>query len=364
MKEYVIRENEAGQRFDKYLKKLMKQAPAGFLYKMLRKKNITLNGHKASGAEILMQEDQVRIFFSDETMEKMQGEKTSGFKAGASAAGRETSLPGKPSAGMLPGKLSFREQILYEDRHVLILNKPAGVLSQPDASGSPSMVEALTGYLLESGALTSEELATFRPSVCNRLDRNTSGILLAGKTLPGLQALSAALKERKVHKYYRCLALGSVTDAQKISGYLQKDPKCNKVTIQKEESPGFSRIETSCVPLARAGGTTLLEVELITGKTHQIRAHLAGIGHPLIGDVKYGDRDLNRQFRQKYGITRQMLHAFRVTFEAGQGVLEPLNGRSFTAPLPEDFARLMSLLYPPDPGDLPDGTTAQDPVRN
>ena len=339
MKEYIIGPNEAGQRFDKYLKKLLREAPSGFIYKMLRKKNIILNGGRAAGSEMLSCGDQVRVFFSDETLSKMQGQ-------GLTGVGGDTAVPARPAAERKgtckddPEGLTieaFRQRILYEDEHVLIIDKPAGVLSQPDASGLPSMVEYLTRYLLGSGSLDEDSLATFRPSVCNRLDRNTSGIILAGKSLAGLQALSQILKERRVHKYYLCLVCGTVTHSQNICGYLQKDQKRNKVIIQQSPGLGLSRIETGYRPLAAAEDATWLEVELITGRTHQIRAHLASIGHPLIGDAKYGDEKRNQFYRKRYGVNRQLLHAWRVTFDPADGILEPLSGRAFTAPVPADF---------------------------
>ena len=173
MKEFQIRDNEAGQRFDKYLSKLLRNAPKSFFYKMLRKKNITLNGKKATGNEKLEAGDQVKLFLSDETFDK--------FSQQDKAARAVTTL-----------------DVLYEDADVLLINKPAGMLSQPDDTKEPSMVEYVIGYLLEKGELTEEDLWTFRPSVCNRLDKNTSGIIAAGKSLVGLQELSELFHDRTV----------------------------------------------------------------------------------------------------------------------------------------------------------------------
>ena len=162
MKEFQITENEAGQRFDKYLAKLLRNAPKSFFYKMLRKKNITLNGRKATGNEKLNTGDQIRLFLSDETFSK--------FSQQEQTARAVTDL-----------------DIIYEDTDILLINKPAGMLSQPDDTKEPSMVEYLIGYLLQNGSLTEENLRTFHPSVCNRLDKNTSGVIAAGKSLAGLQ---------------------------------------------------------------------------------------------------------------------------------------------------------------------------------
>ena len=214
MKEFIINENEAGQRFDKYLAKLLKEAPKSFFYKMMRKKNITLNGKKANGNEKLLSGDHVKLFLSDETFEKFSG---------------------TDKAPRAYHKLD----IIYEDENILLINKPSGMLSQPGDDGTPSLVEYLTGYLLETGSLTEEDLRTFRPSVCNRLDRNTTGLIAAGKSLAGLQELSEMFKSRNLHKYYLCLVEGVLEQEKYIKGYLSKDKKNNKVTIYKQERIPF-----------------------------------------------------------------------------------------------------------------------------
>ena len=191
MKEFIINENEAGQRFDKYLAKLLREAPKSFFYKMMRKKNITLNGKKATGNEKLLSGDHVKLFLSDETFEKFSG-----------------SIAAPRAHHVL--------DIIYEDENILLINKPAGMLSQPADDGTPSLVEYLTGYLLENGSLTEEDLRTFRPSVCNRLDRNTSGLIAAGKSLVGLQTLSEMFKLRELHKYYLCLVEGILDEEKYI----------------------------------------------------------------------------------------------------------------------------------------------------
>ena len=316
MKEFQITENEAGQRFDKYLAKLLRNAPKSFFYKMLRKKNITLNGRKATGNEKLNTGDQIRLFLSDETFSK--------FSQQEQTARAVTDL-----------------DIIYEDTDILLINKPVGMLSQPADDKEPSLVEYLTGYLLESGAVTEASLHTFRPSVCNRLDRNTSGLVAAGKSLTGLQELSSLFHDRSLHKFYRCLVNGVIKNEKYIKGYLHKDEKCNKVTVQEKETPGALPIETRYRPLGDNGTVTLLEVELITGRTHQIRAHLAGTGHPLIGDYKYGRRTLNDEYCRKYGLKSQLLHAHRLEIPEIEGRLSYLSGKEFTAPLPYLFQKIL-----------------------
>ena len=317
MKEFIINENEAGQRFDKYLGKLLREAPKSFFYKMLRKKNITLNGGKATGNEKLVQGDHIKLFLSDETFEKFSGTEEKIARA------------------------HQKLDVIYEDENVLFINKPVGMLSQPADGKEPSLVEYLTGYLLENGSVTEESLHTFHPSVCNRLDRNTSGIVAAGKSLAGLQELSTLFHDRDLHKFYRCLVKGEIKKEKYIKGYLHKDEKCNKVTVQEKETPGALPIETRYRPLSSNGNVSLLEVELITGRTHQIRAHLAGSGHPIIGDFKYGNRPLNEAYRQKYGLQSQLLHAYRLQIPQIEGRLSYLSGKTFCADLPGLFQKIL-----------------------
>ena len=324
MREIVIRENESGQRLDKFLAKYMALAPKSFFYKMMRKKNITLNGKKAQGKEQLKQGDVVKLFLSDETVEKF-----------------------RPKQTVYARK---KLDILYEDRHTLFVNKPAGMLSQKAKPSDQSLVEYLTAYLLESGQLTEEELRTFHPSVCNRLDRNTSGIVAAGKTLAALQTLSAMFRERSVRKYYLCLVYGVVSGEKKIRAFLTKDGRTNRVTVERKKGTPNSGadisdgkesfIETEYRALRTDGEVTLMEVHLITGKTHQIRAHLAAEGYPIIGDYKYGNRDVNDIFRRKYGLTSQLLHSYRLCFPECEGELAELSGKEIKAPVPELFRKI------------------------
>ena len=320
MKEIRIGENESGQRLDKFLLKYMSRAPKSFIYKMLRKKNITLNGKKAQGNEQHRQGDAVKLFLSDDTIGKFSETRTAGYA--------ETEL-----------------DILYEDKHTIFINKPAGMLSQKAAAEDVSLVEHLIAYLLKTGQISEEALATFRPSVCNRLDRNTSGIVAAGKSLAALQQLSAMFRERSLKKYYLCLVHGRVTEARRISGFLSKDERTNRVRVQRageRRSPQKeeARIETEYRPLRSGDGVTLLEVHLITGKTHQIRAHLAAEGHPIIGDYKYGMRSVNDSFKREYGLSTQLLHSCRLCFPECTGALSELSGREITAPVPDLFRRI------------------------
>lgn len=313
MRVVKVSEQEAGQRLDKLLLKYMSEASKGFLFKMLRKKNITLNGKKADGSEKVCFGDEIKLFLSDETINRFSSKQELQIV-------KEIPL-----------------DILYEDENILLVNKPAGMLSQKAADTDVSLNEYCISHVVANGSLTREILKTFKPSVCNRLDRNTSGIVIFGKSLAGLQTMSALLKDRTMHKYYLCPVYGSVKSEQLIKGYLKKDEKTNRVTIHDSQIEDSAYIETRYRPVQIIQNGTLLEVELITGKTHQIRAHLASIGYPIIGDAKYGNQKVNDRYREKYGITSQLLHAYKLVMPKLEDPLAAVSERTFLAPVPERF---------------------------
>ncbi len=327
MQEITVTAREAGQRLDKLLGKYLKEAPKSFLYKMLRKKNITLNGKKADGSEKLQEGDAIRLFFSQETLEKFMG----------------TQLP---EAEKCSGDLGETLKIVYEDEQVLFVNKPVGMLSQKAAPTDISLVEYVTEYLLESGQLTRAELLCFRPGICNRLDRNTSGLVAAGKTVAGLQQLGKLFHDRTMHKYYLCTVRGQITESRYVEGYLKKCERTNQVEIFREPVKEGQLIRTEYYPLCQGRNMTLLEVKLITGRSHQIRAHLASQGHPLAGDTKYGNLRFNDYFRKKYGLKHQLLHAYRIEFPGLEGVLENLSGKTLYAEPPELFQTILESEFP------------------
>lgn len=362
-----IESNQAGQRLDKFLGKYLSEAPSSFYYKMLRKKNIMLNGKKAEGREILKIKDKVTLWLADETILKFGG-----YVPGTVDQGEKGQIQTDRSVDI--SRLEIYRQayrllsgvsVVYEDEHVLILDKPAGMLTQQARAGDMSLNEWMIGYLLNSNAIDARELQLFRPSVCNRLDRNTSGLVLCGKSLPGSQAMSELIRNRGVRKFYRTICVGRLIpercgpaaqeipqnlnepqapDSLQLRGYLQKDTHTNQVTVSSQ-GPG-KYIDTVCLPLRYYSLSadareplyfTELEVELITGKTHQIRAHLASIGHPLVGDGKYGNAQVNRILQQRFDLHWQLLHAFRLEFPALEGTLAPLSGKTIQAPLPESY---------------------------
>ncbi|MCD8248822.1 MAG: RluA family pseudouridine synthase [Lachnospiraceae bacterium] len=316
MRMITVQEQEAGQRLAKLLGSRLGGASTGFLYKMLRKKNITLNGKKADGSERLCAGDEIRIFLSEETYEKFASHKV------------EERFP------------EAHLDIIYEDAQILIVNKPAGMLSQKSSPRDVSLNEYMLGYLVRSGQWSPREQA-FRPSVCSRLDRNTSGLVVCGKTMPALQRMAELLRSRELKKYYFCLVSGRVESPQRLEAWLKKDAASNRVEIFDREQDDALPIVTEFEPLNLSDRTTLLKVHLITGRPHQIRAHLASIGHPVIGDAKYGDKKRNDSFRRKFGIKRQLLHAWHIEFPAMEQPFELLSGKSFEADLPHDFLKVM-----------------------
>ena len=313
MKELKVTDREEGLRLDKLLLKFMDGASTGFIYKMLRKKNIVLNGAKAKGDERVRSGDVIKLFLSDDTI--------SGFQ----------------KAKQAPVKIhsAFKPDIVYEDDHILIVNKPAGMLSQKAKEDDISINEYLKDYCLAGGR---DEDPLFTPSVCNRLDRNTSGLITFGKTLEGSRFLSEMFRNRGLEKYYYAICQGETKDPRLIEGYLIKDNEENKVRVINESLPGATPIKTEYRPLTSGSGATLMEIRLYTGKSHQIRAHLASTGYPIIGDRKYGI--------MRYSAKRQMLHAGRIVFpEDIEGTFSGLSGMEFKAKIPEDFAAITKKLF-------------------
>jgi 23S rRNA pseudouridine955/2504/2580 synthase len=300
---------------------------------MLRKKNIVLNGKKADGKEMLLVGDEVKLFLSDETFEKFRGFVPCDNNDELSQYGRAYQ------------KLSGLH-IIYEDENILIVDKPSGVLSQKAKQDDISVNEWLIGYMLANNLIDNKALATFKPSVCNRLDRNTSGMVACGKSLIGSQYLSRIIKDKSLEKYYYCLVVGDINIDERLSGYLYKDEVKNKVTVFKNEDevPSDLRadfIDTKFKTVTCANNVTLLEVQLFTGKTHQIRAHLASVGHPIIGDTKYGNEKVNREY-SKFGVKYQLLHAHKLVFPQNDSIdFKNTSNMVLECEMPEIFKHVM-----------------------
>lgn len=224
MQSFIVNENEAGQRLDKLLLKQLNKAPKSFIYKMLRKKNITLNNKKAKGSEKVIAGDEIKMFLSDETIAKFTEE-----------------------VDVIKVKPEF--QVVFEDKNILVVNKPVGLLSQKSEASDISLNEQILSYLLTNKEINKDNLQTFKPSICNRLDRNTSGLIIAGKTLIALQTVSELFRNRTIDRYYLCIVKGALRDKKKVSGYLTKDPTTNTMTISQDKAKDSDEFDMEYEPI-------------------------------------------------------------------------------------------------------------------
>ncbi len=277
------------------------------LYKAVRKKDIRRNGKRCTIADRLEEGDVLTLFLPDDALE---------------------SAP--PTYEFLHA--SKQLDIVYEDEHLLLLNKKAGLLVHPDKNEyADTLLFRIQRYLYEKGSYDPAAENSFAPALVNRIDRNTSGIVIAAKTAAALRILNDKLKNREIQKYYLCLVHGDMPkQTDTLEGYLEKNESQNRVYISDKPQPGARTIRTRYRVLEAHDGLSLLEVHLLTGRTHQIRAHLASIGHPLLGDGKYGTHGLNKGT----GFDKQALCSYRLRFDFTSPAeeLDYLNGREFSLP--------------------------------
>lgn len=296
--------NDAGRRLDSYLSKSLPNLPKALMYKYIRKKRIKVNSKRAEINTRLCEGDLVELYINDEFFEKSET--------------RYDFLSASKSL-----------DIVYEDENIILLNKKAGLLSHPDNSEYiDTLITRAKRYLFEKGEYDPENEMSFSPALVNRIDRNTSGIVIAAKTAEALRVLNQKMKDREIHKYYLCVLHGVPKEKSGIlEGYLEKNESKNKVFISKGQKDNSKLIRTKYRVLKSKNNLSLVEVELLTGRTHQIRAHFASIGHPLLGDGKYGKNELNK----KSGLKKQCLCSYKLIFDftTDAGSLEYLNGRKF-----------------------------------
>ena len=306
MKEIIVEQNDAGQRLDRFLKKYLDKSPNSFIYKMIRKKNIKVNNKKCEIHYILQLNDCIQLYLSDETIDK--------YSQVTNYQPSDTDL-----------------DVVYEDQDIVVINKPIGILVQPDHTQQVSLWDVLlqrTNY---------NQSVTFRPAFCNRLDKNTSGLIIAGKTAVGLQGMNKAIRDKNVTKIYYAIVEGHVKKEQHLYGFIERDSRIRVSTVTDNQKQGQKPIETIIRPTQHGKDYTEIQIQLVTGKTHQIRAHLANIGHPLIGDIKYGSHVKNH--------THFFLHAYSLEFKNMPQPLEHLNEKKIVASFPQHYIKLKETLF-------------------
>ncbi|MEA4846582.1 MAG: RluA family pseudouridine synthase [Clostridiaceae bacterium] len=325
MFEIRLTENEAGQRADRFLRKYLKDYSLGDIYKLFRKNKVKLNGKRVKESQMLGEGDLLQLYIEKPEAETIQ----------------DISLS-KPVKSI---------DLIYEDDNIIIVNKPAGLLTHPDKPGD---TDTLIGRVLQhiytqEGAGKSR---TFSPAACNRLDRNTVGIVIVAKNYKTLKAVNSSIRERGIRKLYLCIAAGKMGKSGEMKGFLEKDQDRNLVSIKENGTGDGKQIHTIFRTLgvsdriAELGKQfSLLEAELVTGRSHQIRAHFAYLEHPLAGDAKYGDNGINEYFRKRYNLRHQFLYAYKVVFEDVHADISYLKGRSFSSRLKQEDAFIVSSLF-------------------
>ena len=308
MKSVQIQKNDADQRLDKFLTKSYPNLPKSLMYKYIRKKRIKVNGKRAEISTRLQVGDVVDLYINDEFFEQKE-----------------------PKYDFLHAGTAL--SIIYEDENLMLLDKKVGLLSHPDESEYvDTLITRVKRYLYEKGEYNPADENSFAPALVNRIDRNTGGIVIAAKNAETLRVLNQKMKDRELHKFYLCVVHGKPQKpADTLVGYLTKDESKNKVFVSKTPVPGGREIRTKYQVLRTEKNMSLVEVELLTGRTHQIRAHFASIGCPLVGDGKYGT---NAQNKKAGGYKKQFLYSYRLEFDfdTDAGCLEYLNGKSFEVP--------------------------------
>lgn len=304
MKEFIIKKNDADTRLDKFIQKAVPSIPSNLIQKFIRLKRIKVNSARAKADMRLNLGDVVSMYINDEFFETSRAQKA------------ETKLS------------SNFPSVIYEDENILLLNKPAGISVHDDDAGGETLLSQMLSYLASKGEWLPGSENTFIPALCNRIDRNTSGIVIAAKTAEALRIMNDKIKNRELSKFYICAVLGMPKPKSgTLRGYIFKDAKENRVFVRNSPCPGAKTAITKYSVIKTNGEISLVECELITGRTHQIRAQMSAAGHPLVGDGKYGKNVDNKRYGMKY----QALCSYKLVFNftTPAGVLDYLNKKSF-----------------------------------
>lgn len=314
MTEITVTRNDAGQRADRFLTKAYPNLSLPLICKLMRKKRIKLNGARTEPNIKLCEGDVFRFYLSDELLDTGGREKLTDFR-------------------LVPPELD----IVYEDENILLCDKPVGMVVHEDNDNtSDTLINRIKCYLWKKGEYDPDAEQSFSPALCNRIDRNTGGIVIAAKSAEALRVLNQKIRDRELVKLYLCMVQGILPKKQDtLTAYLEKLPDENRVVVSDRKTPQNRTIRTKYRVLEEAGGNSLVEVDLLTGRTHQIRAHFAHIGHPLLGDGKYGSNRVNKEA----GFDGQALYSYRLTFRftSPAGCLEYLNGKEFTVADPDNI---------------------------
>ncbi len=321
MREFIVSNQEAGQTLEKYTKKLLVNAPLSFIYKIFRKEDVRVNGKHTKKETILNEGDVIALYIREEAFDSFLYSDT------------------------LNADDSIKDWILYEDENILAINKPRGILVNEGTNTNEKTLETMVlEYLYSKGEYDPESLPALKPGPAHRLDRNTSGVVLFGKNIKALQSLFLLMKDKNsLRKRYYTLVKGEVSEGGIINVPLKKDEKTNLVRVSSLQAGGKSAY-TRYEVVHNFKDYTLLRVTLLSGRTHQIRVHMAYIGHPVIGDNKYGDFDLNKEFKDKYGLKNQFLEAYEIEFIKTTDTLKYLEGTKITASLDEDYLDILNKL--------------------